>query len=211
MELPQLAKAVEGLKEEESINLTKEAIKQGIDPLKIIEEGIVKGLKAVGAKFERREAFVPDLIIAGELGGKCIKLIEAVLPPEKEVVKKNKVVLGTIKGDVHNIGKNLVGTFLTINGFEVYDVGEDVDPMVFVDKAEDVGADIIGISCLFLPSFGLIGDVINVLKDLGIREKYKVIMGGNPTNPEMAESAGCDGWGRDATEAVKLAKRLLGL
>ena len=89
MELPQLAKAVEGLKEEESINLTKEAIKQGIDPLKIIEEGIVKGLKAVGAKFERKEAFVPDLIIAGELGGKCIKLIEAVLPPEK-VVKRIK-------------------------------------------------------------------------------------------------------------------------
>ncbi|MHA1710626.1 MAG: cobalamin B12-binding domain-containing protein [Candidatus Freyarchaeota archaeon] len=208
MNIEDLRKAIAEIKGEAK-DITKRLLDEGVDPVRILEDGIVKGLYDLGDKFERHEAFIPDLVKGSKLARECIEMIEKVLPREKAEAKK-KVVIGTMLSK-HNIGKNLVSTFLTINGFEVHDLGENLEPWDFYEKAEEIGADIIAVSVVFTPALSKFEELIRILKEMGVRDKYKVLVGGAVTSKEWAEKAGADGWAGDVEGAVKAAKELLGV
>ena len=168
-------------------------------------------MEYVGEMFEREEFFVPELIVASN----TVKAaIDQVLDPaikkgggERET--KGKIVLGTVEGDVHSIGKDLVASFLFSNGFEVYNLGVEVPATKFIEKAEEIGAKVIGLSSLLTMSMDFQRQVINELKSRNIRDKYFVIIGGAPTSEEWADEIGADGWADDAMEAISLLNKLL--
>ena len=168
-------------------------------------------MRFVGDQFEEEEIFLPELIGSAE----TVKVaIDEVLDPAiraagEEKKSMGKVVIGTVESDVHSIGKDLVGSFLFSNGFEVYNLGVEVTADQFISKAEEVGADIIGLSSLITMSMDFQKQVIEELKKRGLRDKYKVIVGGSPTSEDWADNIGADGWADDAIEAVELIKRLI--
>ena len=192
----------------EAEETTKKLLDEGVDPVRILEDGIVKGLYDLGDKFEKRKVFIPDLVKGSKLAGKCIQMIEKVLPREKAKAKK-KVVIGILLSS-HNIGKNLVSTFLSINGFEVHDVGENLEPWGFYEKIEEIKPELIAVSIVFTPALTKFEELISILKEMGVRNKYKVLVGGAVTSKEWAETVGADGWAKDTEGAVKAAKELLG-
>jgi methanogenic corrinoid protein MtbC1 len=210
MEISDLRKVVAEVKHKEAEAMTKELLAQGLDPVEILEEGIVKGLNDLGARFEARKAFVPDLVKGGILARACIPYIQEALPKESVQTLPQKIVIGTMLSQ-HNIGKNLVRTFLSINGFDVIDIGEQNQPFDFYQKAEGAGVDMIAVSVMFIPAREKFAELIDMLKQMGVREKYKVIVGGAITTQKWAESVGADGWGAQARDAVDLAKKMLGI
>ena len=210
MDIADLRKAVAAVDRKEAERLTLELIAQGVNPLDILEDGIVQGLNDVGARFEARKAIVPDLVKGGILARTCIPHIEAVLPKESSQKLPQKIVIGTMLSQ-HNIGKNLVSTFLSIAGFNVIGIGEKNDPWDFYKKAEEVGADLIAVSVMFIPAREKFAELMDMLKQMGVRDKYKVIVGGAITNQKWADGLGADGWGAHASEGVEVAKRLLGV
>jgi len=174
---------------------------------------IGKVMQFIGKQFEDEEIFLPDLVGSANV---VKNTIDEILDPaikasggSKETL--GKIVIGTVEGDVHSIGKDLVGSFLFSNGFEVFNLGEEVAASVFVDKAEEVGAQVIGLSSLLTMSMGFQQEVIKELNKRNLRDKYKVIIGGSPTSIEYANEIGADGWADDAIESVKLVKKLLGV
>ncbi len=188
------------------------ALADGLNPLDVIQRALVPGLDSVGEQYARGEMFLPDLVLAGE----AMKAAMAVLEPllrnrglERSAV--GKVVLGTVHGDIHEIGKTLVGTLLTANGFEVYDLGVDVPAERFAEKAAEVGADIVGASALLTTTMAGQRDVIRAVESAGLRPRVKVMVGGAPVTPEWAREIGADGYGADAVAAVALARRLMGM
>jgi corrinoid protein of di/trimethylamine methyltransferase len=191
--------------------LAQQGLEQGLDPLVAINEGFVPGITYVGDQFGAGELFLPDLMLAAE----AMKSAVAVLEPEMERrgTKRQmlgKVVLGTVKGDIHEIGKNLVATMMSASGFEVYDLGVDVPFEKFVEKAREVDADIVGVSALLTTTMTGQKTVIEALDDVGLRPKVKVLVGGAPVTRSWAEEIGADGYSEDAMGAVALAKKLVG-
>jgi len=191
--------------------LARKAIAQGVNPLEALNQGFVPGVNYVGEQFSAGEMFLPDLVIAGE----AMKAAVAVLEPElaksgghREVL--GKVVMGTIEGDIHEIGKTLVVTMLSATGFQVYDLGVDVPVMKFVEKAREVDADIVGISALLTTTMVKQKDVIEALEDSGLRPRVKVMVGGAPVTQSWAKEIGADGYSEDAVGAVAIAKQLVG-
>jgi len=192
-----LVKTVKGIIEEEA-------------PLTIIQEGMVPGLKKIGDMFEAQEIFLPEMLMAAEAFQAGMKLIEPkLLAAGQHVEKTGIVVFGTVLTDVHEIGKNIVITLMKTHGFEVYDLGANVSPTTFVDKAEEVNADIIAMSSLMTTTMTYQKDVIDYLKERGLREKYIVLVGGGPVNEEWAEQIEADGTSDSAAGAVEVAKRLI--
>lgn len=189
--------------------VAKEALEANMDPLQVITEGLAKGAKVVGDRFSKGESFLPDLIMAGE----AMKAGLAVLLPEIRNVKAKKtlgkVVIGTVKGDIHSIGKDIVATLLEAEGFEVINLGEDVAVEKFVEAVKEHSPDILGLSSLLTATMPMQKEVIEALKKTGLRNKVKVIIGGAPTTKEWADEIGADGWAGDAISAVNLAKKLL--
>ncbi len=191
--------------------LARQALERGVDPLEAINQGFVAGMNYVGEQFGLGEMFLPDLVLAGE----AMKAAVAVLEPE--MVKRGterqmlgKVVLGTVEGDIHEIGKTLVGTMLSASGFQVYDLGVDVPVETFVEKARQVNADIVGLSALLTTTMARQRDTIEALDDLGLRPRVKVMVGGAPVTSGWVDEIGADGYGEDAIGAVAVAKRLIG-
>ena len=206
-----LRQAVSELKQKEAEAMTRELLLQGLDPLTILEDGVVKGLTDLGDRFAAKKAIVLDLVKGGILAKACIPHIQAAFPKGNEgVPKEKKIVLGTMLSQ-HNIGKNLVGTLLSIGGFEVIDIGEKTEPWDFYEKAEETGADMIAVSVVFSPAKQKFTELIDLLRQLKVRDKYRVIVGGAVTSQRWAESEGADGWGAQAKDGVDLAKRLLGV
>lgn len=203
-----IAKTIEELNEEKAEALVKEALDKGVDPVKIMEEGIIAGIRAVGDKFEKKEYFLAELYEGGELAEKLVEIVGPKIP-EETVGKRKRVIIGTVLGDLHDIGKNLVAMQLTMAGFEVRDIGIDVPPMRFVEEAENFKADIIAMSSLLMATMLNMGEVITLLNELGLRDKYKILVGGGPISPDFAEMMGADGYAEDAVEAVKVAKDLV--
>ncbi|MGQ9531018.1 MAG: corrinoid protein [Candidatus Bathycorpusculaceae bacterium] len=196
---------------EDAVSAAKEVIKIGVDPLKAIEEGLAQGIREVGEKFANGEAFLPELIMAAEAMKKALEVLEPELKKEKKERKTlGKVLLGTVAGDIHSIGKTIVGAMLSANGFEVYDIGEDVPAEKFVEKVKELNPDILGLSALLTTTLPEQKAIIEALKREGLRDKVKVVVGGAPTSKEWAEEIGADGYGANATEAVEVVKRLLG-
>jgi methanogenic corrinoid protein MtbC1 len=208
-DIPDLRKVVAETKQKEAEEITKDLLAKGLDPIRVLEDGIVKGLNDLGARFEARKAFVPDLVKGGILAKTCIPLVQEVLPKASGPRLEQKIVIGTMLSQ-HNIGKNLVSTFLSINGFNVVDIGEKNQPYDFFERAGETGADMIAVSVMFIPAREKFAELMDMLKQMGVREKYKVMVGGAITAKEWAEGLGADGWGADAQEGVVLAKRLLG-
>ena len=186
----------------------REAIRRGVDPVKAIENGLSKGAKIIGDKFERLEIFLPDLLVAAEAMKAGLEILLAEIPKDK-TLRKGTVVCGTVRGDVHEIGKRIVAALLQANGFEVYDLGADVPSSKFIEEAGRVRADIIGLSALMSSTLGAQKDVIDYLKAVGERKKYIVMVGGGPTTQEWADQIGADGYAKTAPEAVKLAIKLV--
>lgn len=196
---------------EEAVRLAEESILAGIDPLDAINLGYVPGVDQIGEQFSCGEAFLPQLVMAGE----AMKAALNTLEPEmaKQGLNRNllgTVILGTIVGDIHDIGKTLVGTMLTVAGFRVIDLGVDVPVMKFVETARDQQAELIGISALLTTTMTSQRDVIEALEDLGMRPGTKVMVGGAPVTREWSEEIGADGYSEDAVGAVALARHLVG-
>jgi corrinoid protein of di/trimethylamine methyltransferase len=186
----------------------KEVIRKRMDPVKAIENGLSKGARIIGDKFERLEIFLPELLVAAEAVKMGLDILLAEIPKDK-TLRKGTVVCGTVRGDVHEIGKRIVAALLQANGFEVHDLGADVPSSKFIEEAGRVRADIIGLSALMSSTLGAQKDVIDYLKAVGERKKYIVMVGGGPTTQEWANQIGADGYAKTAPEAVKLASRLV--
>jgi corrinoid protein of di/trimethylamine methyltransferase len=196
---------------EQAEALARQALARGIDPLDAINKGFVTGVNYVGQQFGCGEMFLPDLVLAGE----AMKAAVVVLEPEMQKRGSQrqmlgKVVLGTVKGDIHEIGKTLVATMLSASGFQVYDLGVDVPIEKFSQKAREVGADIVGVSALLTTTMTGQKGVIEALEDMSLRPKVKVMVGGAPVTRSWADEIGADGYSEDAIGAVAEAKRLMG-
>ncbi len=197
---------------EDADTLARQSIEQGVDPLQAINQGFVVGLDEVGEQFGCGEMFLPDLVQAAE----AMKAAVAVLEPELArlgAARKmmGKVVIGTIEGDIHDIGKTLVATMLSAGGFQVYDLGVNVPVMTLVEKAREVEADIVGVSALLTTTMPKQQDVIEALDDMGLRPQVKVMVGGAPVTQDWVDDIGADGYSEDAIGAVNVAKKLLGV
>ncbi len=191
--------------------LAKQSIAAGIDPLDAINQGFVVGVNTVGDAFARGDAFLPELVMAGE----AMKAAVAVLEPEmkkrgSERKILGKVVLATVQGDIHEIGKTLVGTMLSASGFEVYDLGVDVPTEKILAKAQEVDADIVGLSALLTTTMVKQREVIEALDRAGMRRKVKVMVGGAPVTREWVQRIEADGYSEDAIGAVAVARELVG-
>jgi trimethylamine corrinoid protein len=182
------------------------ALKQGIAPADIIEKGMSPGMKEVGEKFARYEIYLPEMMMAAEAWEGAMKVLEPkIMAAGGERKKTGKVVLGTVAGDIHSIGKNIVGAMLKMSGFEVYDLGIDVPASHFVTKAEEVGADVIADSALMSTTMTQQKNIIEHLNARGVRAKYAVLVGGGSTTQDWADQIGADGYGRTAGDAATLA------
>jgi corrinoid protein of di/trimethylamine methyltransferase len=195
---------------EDAAQLAQRALEIGIDPLDAINNGFVKGMDNVGEAFGCGEMFLPDLVLAAEAMKRAIVVLEPEMErqgSERHIL--GKVVIGTVQGDIHDIGKTLVATMLSASGFQVFDLGVDVPVAKLAQKAREVGADIVGVSSLLTTTMLKQRDVIEALEDIGHRHSVKVIVGGAPVTKSWAEEIGADGYSEDAISAVKLAKQLL--
>ena len=208
-----LREAVINCDEEKARSVASEILKANIDPIGVIEGHLVPALKVVGDRFDNGEYFLTHLMWAGEIMKSVTNILTANMSELSEMeLKKLKVgtiVIGTVKGDIHDIGKNIVSLLLEVNGFDVHDIGKEVSPMEFIEKAEAVNANIIALSSLMSTTMAYQAETIRYLAELGLRERYKVIVGGGPTSESWAEKIGADGWAKDAPGAVELAKKLL--
>jgi corrinoid protein of di/trimethylamine methyltransferase len=202
-----LKNAMVALEKDDVISNTAKSLKAGIEPLEIIENGLLPGLNTIGELFENEEIFLPELMKSAQIFQEAMALLQ---PKIREmgtaVKKKGTVVIGTVKGDMHYIGKNIVKLLMETSGFDVHDLGVDVDPFKFIVKADEVNADMIALSALLTTT--LIGqkDLIEALKGQGKREKYKVLLGGGAVTKAWADEIGADGYAPNAYGAVELAK-----
>jgi trimethylamine corrinoid protein len=211
--LDKICNALVSLEEESFVNNVKKALDSNIDPAEIIDRGIVKGLRIVGDKFASGEFFLVELVGAAEPAQKVVKeLLEPELKKKTEKTKgKGKVVIGTIQGDIHKIGKNIVATLLFSSGFEVVDLGEDVPIINFIDKAKEIDADIVAASALLTTTIHGQKEIVKMLKAEGMGTRVKTMFGGAPCTEEWVKEIGGDGYAENALEAVQVAHSLLGL
>jgi corrinoid protein of di/trimethylamine methyltransferase len=188
----------------------KNALTGGLDPLNAITNGLNRGMKQVGEDFSKLKVYLPEVMMAAEAMKAALAILEpAALKKDSTSIKKSKVVIATIAGDIHDIGKNIVSLLMRANGFEIYDLGRDVPIDAMISKALDVNAEIIAASTLLSTSMPYMEDMIALLKERGLRGKFIVMVGGGPVTKEWATSIGADGYGDDGDEAVKVAYELL--
>ena len=186
--------------------LIEQALEEGIDPKIILKEGLMSGMSIIGGKFKREEVFVPDVMMAARAMNVGLSILEPKLV-EAGNEPIGRVVIGTVQGDLHDIGKNLTAMLLKGAGFEIYDMGVDVSAEAFLEKAEEVNADIIGLSALLSTTMSQMKEVIDLLKEKNLRDKYIVMIGGAPITNEFAEEIGADYYTPDAASAAEVAKK----
>jgi corrinoid protein of di/trimethylamine methyltransferase len=206
----QLSLAVIEGEEELAVSLTKQALEQDLNPLEVIDEGLTPGMDVVSEKFSCGEYFLPHLVMAGKTMQSSLACLEPALKASgmaRETL--GTVVLGTVAGDIHEIGKSLVGIMLASNGFMVHDLGVDVPVSKFVEAVRETGADLVGLSALLTTTMGVQRNVIEELTEAGLRDQVKVMVGGAPVSMQWAQDIGADGYAEDAAGAVVLARRLV--
>jgi corrinoid protein of di/trimethylamine methyltransferase len=204
-----LAQAVIDGEPEDAEALAQQALDEGVDPLACINQGLMVGIQEVGELFSKGDYFLPELIIGADTMKKALDILEPALVggQKREVV--GRVVLGTVVGDLHEIGKTLVGTMLTANGFDVTDIGVDKTPEEFIAAVKEADADIVGASALLTTTMLQQKKLIESLEAAGLRDKVKVMVGGAPVTESYAKEIGADGYAEDAISAVSLAFRLI--
>ncbi len=202
-----LIQAIVELDQEKSKKITTDLIEEGHSPIEILEEGIVKGIYGIGTKFEEKEYFLSELILGARISDGCIQIVTPFIP-KSDLKTQKTVLLATVKGDLHSIGRNMVALMLEVSGFNVVNLGEDIPSHTIIEQAEKSNADIIGMSALLLTTMSSQAEVIQMLSEMGLREKYKVMVGGACTSQEWSDSIGADGWSADAMGAVRVAKTL---
>lgn len=207
--LAELSRCVLELEEEEVIDVANKYAAQGYDPVEGILEGLVHGMNRAAVLYEEEEYFIPELLICSSAMYNGLDILKPLLPKEG-TGEKNKVIIGVVKGDTHDIGKNLVKIMLESAGYEIIDLGRDVPAEQFVTTAKEQGAKVIALSTLMSTSMNNMGKVIECLKQEGLRDDVKVIIGGAPVSSAFAKKIGADGYSPNATEAVKLVNSLMG-
>ena len=205
--LDALQKAIVEIDEKNATLIAENVISEGLDPQLAIKYAISGGALIVGEKFDSGEYFLPHLVMVGDLMEAIGEILEKNLTVD-QTIKKRIVVIGAVQGDMHSVCKNLVSTMLRSGGFEVHDIGVDVPSMTFIDKAKEVGADMIALSSLLTTTMPYQREVVEDLQAMDIRNRFKIMVGGGPVTRAYAEEIGADGYGRDAIEALEEAKRL---
>jgi 5-methyltetrahydrofolate--homocysteine methyltransferase len=209
-DLNALAEAIISGKKEDAERITKQALDEGVSPDKVLNEGLIKGMSVVGEKFKNNEFYVPEVLIAARAMKSAMEILRPMLS-ESGVQPVGKVAIGTVKGDLHDIGKNLVAMMLEGGGFQVIDLGIDVGPEKFIQAVTDQEVQIVAMSALLTTTMPSMKVTIDALKEAGVRDKVKILIGGAPVTQAYADEIGADGYARDAASAVDKARELLGV
>jgi len=190
--------------------LAKQTLAKGVPPLQAIEQGLAEGIRIVGDKFGAGEIFLPELVMGAEAMKSAMAVLEPALPKGEARSVVGRFVIGTVQDDIHEIGKNLVATMLSSNGFDVHDLGVNCPGEKIIVKAKELKANFIGVSALMTTTMPRMGELIELLKEDGSRGSVNVMVGGAPVTDEFAKKIGADGYSGDAAEAVHVAKRIVG-
>ena len=204
-----LVEAIVKMDEDEAMTAAKELLEKGDDPLKILEQ-CRKAVEIVGAQFEKGECFLPELMMAGHMLGQISDMVRPVLSKGLEIKRIGKVLMGTVEGDVHDIGKNIVTFLLDANGFEVMDIGIDVPPEKFVEAIKSFSPQVVGLSGLLTIAYDSMKKTVEAVKEAGLRDKVKIMIGGGQMSDKVKEYAGADAYAKDAMAGVVLAKQWIG-
>jgi methanogenic corrinoid protein MtbC1 len=204
-----LVKTLADLEEQEVIKIVEDRLKANEDPLKILEDAR-RGMEIVGQRFANSEYFIPDLVYSGEILKSVTELVKPKLTGATESKKLGKIVFGTVAGDIHDIGKDIVVFMLDVNGFEVHDLGVDVPAQKFADKIKETGAPIVGLSGFLALAFDSMKDTVQAIEKAGLRDKVKIMIGGGQITDEIKNYTGADAYGKDAMTGVTLAKKWVG-
>lgn len=208
--LIKITQSLVDIEPDKTVALTEEALAADLTPLVIINEGLVPGMDIIGEKFQTGEYFLPQMVIAATAMQQAMEVLEPELRARQEAMEvPGTLVIGTVEGDIHEIGKSLVATMMSANGFRVHDVGVDVTAETFVETVKETGANLLGLSALLTTTMTKQRDVIEALEEAGLRDQVKVMVGGAPVTPEWAETIGADGYAEDVIGAVELARHLL--
>ncbi len=208
--IQEIINSVEEGESEKCEDLVKRALLNGVGPIKIIDEGLSKGIKIVGEKFGNGELFLPDLMLAAEAMRSAMKILNPELEKMKiEKKKAGKVMLGTVYGDIHDIGKSIVATMLEINGYEIIDLGNNVKAMTFIEKIKLLKPQILGLSAMLSTTMREQKNVADEIVKAGLRSRVKIIVGGAPVSEQWAQDIGADGYGADAEMAVRIVEKLI--
>lgn len=209
MELDKLTDAIVAGNMPTATALVNEAVAANVAPQEIISTYLIKGMETIGARFGAGQAFVPNLLMSARAMKGCLDILKPLLKGDTSI-SYGKVVIGTVKGDLHDIGKNLVASMFEGSGFEVYNLGIDISADKFVAALKEKDADILVLSALLTTTMNYMKDVVKAVEDAGLRDRVKIMVGGAPLNAEFAKEVGADAYTADANEAVLVAKQLLG-
>lgn len=207
--LEQLAAAIVKGDDRLAASLARQTMAEKMDPFRVIQDGCAQGMQIIGDQFARLDCFLPEVMMAADAMNAAVEILKPHLLDQPDHEPQGTIVLATIQGDLHDLGKNIVKIMLRASGFTVYDLGADVSVRELIEKAEEVQADIIGASAILTTTMAHMPDIPSILTELGIRDKYLVMMGGAPVIAEWAFANGADGYGEDASEAVAVARALI--
>jgi 5-methyltetrahydrofolate--homocysteine methyltransferase len=207
--LEQISESLQRGEDERTCQLVRQAIEQPVETLRILDDGLIAGMNVVGEKFRDHEIFLPEVLLAAKAMTAAMELLKPLLIASG-APSRGKVVIGSVRGDLHDIGKNLVGIMLKGAGFEVIDLGNDVAPERFVDTAAEQGARVIGMSALLTTTMSVMKEVVEMLRRRGLEDRIRVIVGGAPLSGQFADEIGADAYGFDAANAVERVRALVG-
>ncbi len=206
----ELVKLLSDLQEQEALAFVEKALGEGADPIDLLDEA-KEGMNIVGQRFATEEYFIPDLVFSGEILKRIIKLLEPHLKQEQETERLGKVIIGTVEGDIHDIGKDLVVFMLDVSGFEVFDLGINVPVQKFVEEVRKTGARVVGLSGFLTLAFDAMKMTVDAIREADLRDNLKIMIGGGQIDERVRRFTGADAYGRDAVEAVKLAQGWIGV
>jgi 5-methyltetrahydrofolate--homocysteine methyltransferase len=201
-----LVYAIADMREEEALELVKEMVNSGVEPMAILDAAR-EAMAIVGQRFEEGTYFLPELMLSGEMLNQIADILKPELAKLPEVKRHGKVLIGTVKGDIHDIGKNIVTFMLDVNGFDVLDLGVDVSPQKFVEAIQDFGPQVIGLSGFLTLAFDAMKETVDAIEAAGLRDGIKIMIGGGQVTEEIQKYAGADAYGRDAMAGVTLAQK----
>jgi methanogenic corrinoid protein MtbC1 len=204
-----LVNAIADMKEEEALKLVRGMVEGGSDPMEILEAGR-KAMDIIGQRYEKGTYFLPELMLAGEMLTQITDIIKPEMAKMPEVERLGKVVMGTVEGDIHDIGKNIVSFMLDVNGFDVLDLGVDVSPQKFVEAIQDFKPQVVGLSGFLALAYDAMKETVEAIKTAGLRDGVKIMVGGGQVSDEVRKYTGADAYGKDAMAGVSLAKEWVG-